>query len=148
MPQRLRRPRPRLAFGRGIAGRVHACADVSDGLIADLAHICRASSVTAVLERDRVPLSAAARAAVELRPELWSTILGGGDDYELVFTAAADDAASIRQAADRAGTSVSRIGSVEEATNLGAISAPVVVSGDDGRPLALHISGWRYFRDT
>jgi thiamine-monophosphate kinase len=145
---RYRRPRPRLALGRRIAGRAHACADVSDGLIADLGHICNASSVTAVIERDRVPLSAAARAAVELRPDLWSTILSGGDDYELVFTAAAGDAPAIRQAADDSGTPISRIGRIKESTTSGKPSPPVTVLADDGRPFAPDIAGWRYFRDT
>jgi thiamine-monophosphate kinase len=145
---RYRRPRPRLALGCRIAGRAHACADVSDGLIADLGHICDASSVTAVIERDRVPLSAAARAAVELRPELWGTVLSGGDDFELVFTAAAADQALIRQAAVGCGTSVTQIGRINQPTTSGTPSPPVAVHADDGRPLALDISGWRYFRNT
>ncbi len=145
---RYRRPRPRLALGRHLAERAHACADVSDGLVADLGHICEASSKAALIERDRIPLSEAARAAVELRPELWATVLTGGDDYELVFTAAAADSAWIQEAAEGSATAVSRIGKIREATTSGAPEPVVAVCDSDGRPVALHVSGWRYFRNT
>lgn len=84
---RYRLPQPRVDLGCRLAGLAHAALDISDGLCADLAHICEASAVAAVIEAGRVPLSAAARAALAELPELVGAVLGGGDDYELLFTA-------------------------------------------------------------
>ncbi len=83
---RLDRPTPRVAAGRALAGIAHACIDVSDGLLADLAHVCRASRVGARVDVDALPASAALRAAFEgdTRRALQAA---GGDDYELCFTA-------------------------------------------------------------
>ena len=60
---RLARPTPRVVVGRALAGLAHACVDVSDGLLADLGHICRRSGVGAVIELARLPASPALRAA-------------------------------------------------------------------------------------
>ena len=75
-------PTPRL--GLPIAGWAHAAADVSDGLFQDLGHICRASSVAAVVEAARIPLSPQAAAA---GPDWRETAWIGGDDYELLLAA-------------------------------------------------------------
>src|SRR5208282_4103357 len=77
---RYRLPQPRL--GLAIGGVASAGMDVSDGLIQDLGHICRASSLGAVVEAGQVPLSPQARAAGEAWLE---TCLTGGDDYELLL---------------------------------------------------------------
>lgn len=84
---RYRLPRPRLSLGRRLVGVAHAVIDVSDGLIADLGHICRASGLGVTIEAAAVPLSDAAREAVAGDGALLARLLGGGDDYELVFTA-------------------------------------------------------------
>ena len=86
---RYRLPRPRLALGRALRGSAHAAIDVSDGLVADLMHVCESSAVAAEIRGDAVPLSDAGRAALARAPELMSTVLTGGDDYELLFTAPA-----------------------------------------------------------
>ncbi len=108
---RLDRPTPRVAAGLALAGIAHACIDVSDGLLADLGHVCRASRVGAELDIDALPASAALLAAFDVaaRRELQAT---GGDDYELCFTApktarlAVDDAMS---ACDVQATRIGRI---------------------------------------
>ena len=84
LEKRYRLPQPRTALGPLLLGIAHATADVSDGLLADAGHIGEASGLAAVIERDRVPLSREVRRAVERDPSLWSVVLGGGDDYELV----------------------------------------------------------------
>jgi thiamine-monophosphate kinase len=88
LARRYRLPEPRLAEGRGLLGHAHAMLDVSDGLVQDLGHLCAASGVAAVIEVEKLPLSPAARRAIEARPELVQSVLGGGDDYELLFAAA------------------------------------------------------------
>jgi thiamine-monophosphate kinase len=53
--ERLQRPRPRVAQGLVLRGHATACIDVSDGLLADLGHVCAASAVGAELDADRLP---------------------------------------------------------------------------------------------
>ncbi len=81
----LRRPGPRLEFGRGLIGLATSCIDVSDGLLADLGHIATASGVGMQVQLECLPLS---RELAGMEPERrWDLQLGGGDDYELCFTA-------------------------------------------------------------
>ena len=94
--ERLNRPTPRVALGRALRGVASSCIDVSDGLLADLAHICRASGVGAEIDIDALPASAALGAAfdVETRRNLQAA---GGDDYELCFTAAPAQREALQQ---------------------------------------------------
>jgi thiamine-monophosphate kinase len=109
---RYRVPQPRLALGQALVGIAHAAMDVSDGLIADLGHICRASAVGATVELDAVPFSAAAQAAIAQDAKLRGTAISGGDDYELLFTAPPSARANVLKAAKKSGTPVARIGHV------------------------------------
>ncbi|MCH8499318.1 MAG: thiamine-phosphate kinase [Marinobacter sp.] len=77
-------PVPRLALGQWLQGRATAAIDISDGLLADLAHICRASGVGASIDSATIPLTPALRASVG--DEALTLALYGGDDYELCFT--------------------------------------------------------------
>lgn len=83
---RLDRPTPRVALGNALCGVASACIDVSDGLLADLGHLCLASGVGAEVEVDALPASTALVAAfdAQARRGLQAT---GGDDYELCFSA-------------------------------------------------------------
>jgi thiamine-monophosphate kinase len=82
---RLERPEPRVAEGLALRGRASAAIDVSDGLAADLGHLCRASAVGATIQVDRLPCSRPVRTYVEETGD-WSLPLAAGDDYELCFT--------------------------------------------------------------
>ena len=85
LERRYRLPQPRTALGQNLVGIASATADVSDGLLADVGHIANASRLAVLIERERVPLSAAARRVLADKPALWANVLGGGDDYELVI---------------------------------------------------------------
>ena len=87
---------------------------MSDGLIADLGHICRASGLGARIEAGRVPLSGSARAALARGAVGIAGLLTGGDDYELVFTAPAERSNAVREAAARSRVPVTRIGTMTE----------------------------------
>ena len=129
---RYRLPRPRL--GLGLYGIVHAAMDVSDGLVQDIGHLCRAGGVAAEIDAAAVPLSAAARAA---GPGWLRTCLTGGDDYELALAVPPEREDALRAAC--AGLAVSRIGCF-------VAGAPgVVVRGADGAALALGAGGWSHF---
>jgi thiamine-monophosphate kinase len=83
---RMDRPQPRVEAGRELDAVARACIDVSDGLLADLGHICAASGVGARVDIDALPASGVLRSMLteESRRLLQAT---GGDDYELCFTA-------------------------------------------------------------
>jgi len=109
--ERLERPLPRIALGRALAGVASACIDVSDGVLADLGHVCAASGVGARLELDALP------GADLLRPHFDGDALralqaSGGDDYELCFTVPATKDATVAAAAAATGVTVTRIGTV------------------------------------
>ena len=93
--QRFRVPEPRTELGPRLCGIAHAMIDVSDGLLADLGHICETSRVAAIVELDLLPLSPAARAIVEGDPGIRAQLAAAGDDYELLFAAPADAAETI-----------------------------------------------------
>lgn len=132
---RYRLPRPRIATGQRLHEVAHAAADVSDGLVADLGHIAETSGVAAVIEAAKVPLSTATAAAVDRHPDLLEAILTGGDDYELVFTAAT--AAEVERVAGETGLALTRIGRIEA-------GAGVVVLDAAGRTMALRATGFRH----
>lgn len=138
LADRYRLPRPRLALGAGLVGLAHAMADVSDGLLADLGHIADVSGVAAVVEARRVPVSAAAQAAIARAPARWEAPFSGGDDYELVFAvppAAADAVAALARDLD---LRVSAIGRFEAGTGVTLVDA-------HGTAMPVTATGWRHF---
>ncbi len=142
---RYHRPIPRIALGLGLAGLARAAIDVSDGLIADLGHICAASGVAARIEADRVPLSPAAMAALGANPELLADVLAGGDDYELVFTAPPAGAGRIGALARKLDVPVARIGRIVSSWPARASGPRVWVTNARGKTLKLGRTGWRHF---
>jgi thiamine-monophosphate kinase len=135
---RYRLPEPRLALGARLRGLAHAALDVSDGLVADLGHLCAVSGVGAELEAARVPLSPAAAEVLGREPGLLSSVLGGGDDYELLFAAPPEAEGALRHAAREGGVPLAAIGTFIE-------GAAVSVRAADGGVLALERGGYRHF---
>jgi thiamine-monophosphate kinase len=119
---RLDRPEPRVAFGRALVGLAHACIDVSDGLLQDLGHVCRASGVGAEVDIGSLPASPALSASLA-GDALRLAQATGGDDYELCFTAAADARDAVRDLALSQGIAVTRIGRMREGSGIFARSA-------------------------
>jgi thiamine-monophosphate kinase len=131
---RYRLPRPRL--GLEIAGIVSAGMDVSDGLVQDLGHLCRAGGLAAEVEAALLPRSAPARAA----GSAWlSTCLTGGDDYELLLAVPPDAERALMAAARRAGMPVTQIGRFR------AGAPQVIVHDPDGEEITLDRPGWSHF---
>jgi thiamine-monophosphate kinase len=133
LADRYRLPCPRVGLGPRLSGLASAMMDVSDGLAGDLGHICTVSGVAGVIDAARVPLSAAAA----LLPDRLTTVLTGGDDYELLFTAPPDREPAIRAAAQAAGVPVTIIGRIEAGQGVRVLAS--------GRELALDGVGWRHF---
>ena len=137
--RRYRLPEPRLALGEAIAGLARAGLDVSDGLVQDLGHLCRAAGCGAEIEAAAVPLSRPARALLARDAALLPTLLTGGDDYELLFAADPADAGAIEARAAAAGVAVTRIGRFRPGP------PEVAVHAADGSVLPLARGGWSHF---
>src|ERR1700730_3433288 len=136
--RRFRVPEPRTELGPRLCGIAHAMVDVSDGLLADLGHICETSRGAAMVELDLLPLSLAARAIVEGDPGTRARLATAGDDYELVFAAPADAAETIATLSLLLGIPVTRIGRVDVGTGVRLINS-------DGHQIALEATGYRHF---
>lgn len=115
---RLDRPTPRVAAGEALAGVAHACVDVSDGLLADLGHICAASGVGATIAVDDLPASDALRALGGDAEQHRQWQASGGDDYELCFTAAVAQRDAVRAALSPLDLACTRIGSIVDGTGV------------------------------
>lgn len=103
-------PQPRLALGAALAGTASAGADISDGLMADLDHICAASSVGARVMMGDLPLSDEARRAGLDGAALQRLAATAGDDYELVWTAPPGREAAVLAISQELGVKISRVG--------------------------------------
>jgi thiamine-monophosphate kinase len=140
--RRLHVPTPRVALGQALRGLAHSAIDISDGLVADLGHICERSQVAATIQLPRVPASAVMRRHLD-HPAATAARLAGGDDYELCFTAAARGRARIERVGMRLELALTRIGRVGAARQG---QARVTVVGQDGRPLRVASRGFDHFR--
>jgi thiamine-monophosphate kinase len=135
---RFQLPEPRTQLGPDLGGIAHAMIDVSDGLIADLGHICETSGVAATVELARLPLSPAAEAIVAGDEPLRVQLATGGDDYELLFTAPAEAADEITSLSRGLGLPITEIGVIEAGEGVRLVDAY-------GAVLPLGKAGWRHF---
>jgi thiamine-monophosphate kinase len=110
LEKRYRLPQPRTTLGPRLVGIATATADVSDGLLADVGHIANASGLGVRVERNLVPLSAAAKRVIEARPVFWNSVLGGGDDYELAIAVPGRRSAALLSASRAAGVKLTKVG--------------------------------------
>lgn len=133
----MEQPQPRVALGLALRGIATSAIDVSDGLLGDLAHVLRRSGVGAELQVDAVPRSAVLTALSETLQR--ECTLAGGDDYELVFSAAPGDAARVVAAAQVAQVPVTRIGRLSADAGLRLIDR-------DGRPVAHTFGSFDHFK--
>jgi thiamine-monophosphate kinase len=135
--ERLNRPTPRIAQGLVLRGRANACIDVSDGLIADLSHICVASDVGAEIDVDSLPTSSALLSACVVQRRR-AFQLAGGDDYELCFTAPDANESKLLGDLARSGCGATRIGRV-------VAGSGVKVRDTSGNEIELPRGGWEHF---
>jgi thiamine-monophosphate kinase len=134
---RLNRPTPRVAQGLLLRGRATACIDISDGLVADLGHVCSASGVGAEIEVDLLPPSSALLSQFDCAARR-DFQLAGGDDYELCFTASEPAATALAGDLARSGCGATRIGRV--------VAPPGVRARDaEGSEVVPARKGWEHF---
>ncbi len=130
-------PQPRVALGVALRGIATSAIDISDGLLGDLGHILRRSGVGATLHADVLPRSVVLAAqTLDVQREC---TLAGGDDYELLFTAAAQRSAEVQAAAAHAGVAVTCIGQIDAAPGVRLLDA-------QAQPIARHFAGFDHFR--
>ena len=120
--RRLDRPTPRVHAGRALPALASACVDVSDGLLADLGHICARSDVGARIDIPSLPASEALRDAFD-DVERAALQAAGGDDYELCFTADASHRERVASLASRLDLRITRIGRITAGTAVVAVDA-------------------------
>jgi len=135
---RLHLPQPRIETGIALRGIAHAAIDVSDGLAQDLGHILERSGCGATIEAGKLPQSPefgryATHAAAS------RCLLGGGDDYELCFTAPATTRAAITSLEAELGIALTCIGRIESQPGLRVL-------GKDGKTPLLTTAGYDHFR--
>ena len=140
--RRLHAPEPRVALGIALRGVAHSAIDISDGLIADLGHICERSNVSAVLEWEAIPASPTMRSLAQSDRGA-AALLAGGDDYELCFTASPRRRAAVLRAAERARVRVTLIGRVQRRAGR---RGPIELRDAVGRPLRMRVKGFDHFR--
>jgi thiamine-monophosphate kinase len=129
-------PEPQVGLGTALRGIAHAAIDLSDGLVQDLGHILAASRVGARLRFADLP-TAPALAGLDAAP-LQRALLGGGDVYQLCFTAPPSRRDAVLAAARRAGARVTRVGEI--------LPQPgIAVLDSHGQPLAELPAGFDHF---
>jgi thiamine-monophosphate kinase len=134
---RLYEPTPRVALGQALRGMATAAIDISDGLLADLGHICRLSGVGATVELTSIPVSAIG-ARHSGHDAGRTAIVAGGDDYELCFTAPANSRESIAELTDILGVPLTRIGQVKRGKGVSLL-------GPDGKAVKIDGRGYDHF---
>lgn len=148
---RLEQPTPRIALGLALRGVATAAADISDGLLGDLGHILQRSQVGATLDTSiAITLIASlsyfsgARSQFYQKPSgitALQCVLGGGDDYELVFCAPPEQRAAVLAAAQSSATPVTRIGHIDAQPGLRLVNG-------QGAPVSHHFASFDHFRSN
>ncbi len=125
-------PQPRVGLGLALRGVASSAIDLSDGLLGDLAHVLKASGVGAQLRLADIPQDP----AVATQPPAlrWPCVLSGGDDYELLFTAAPSRTSQVLQASERSGVPVTAVGRITR-------QQEVVVLDEQGQVIELSTFG-------
>ena len=127
-------PTPRIAEGLLLVEQgVKTAIDISDGLVADLNQICKASRVGARLEVERVPVEPTVKTAFSERA--LELALSGGEDYELLFTASAEIVDKVKKAASCPVTAIGEI----------TAGKGVTLVDKEGNPFKLAKAGWEHF---
>jgi len=110
-------PQPRISLGNKLLGIATSAIDISDGLLADLGHICECSNLGANIYKDKIPLSNQTNELSLKNSELFEIIATGGDDYELLFTVRKDDESYINQLSQELDLRLTKIGKMTTKTN-------------------------------
>ena len=129
-------PKPRVLVGQVLRDYATAAIDISDGLAADLQHICEASNVGVNLILDNLPLSTALRESMPVM-EAYQLALTGGDDYELLFTVSDDNKVAMETALANTGVNITCIGQLNSSNKIKTVL--------NGESVCFDIQGYEHF---
>ncbi len=135
----MEQPIPRVALGLALRGIASSAIDLSDGLAGDVGHVLKRSGVGACLQAAAMPRSAILASQTEAVQ--WQCLFSGGDDYELAFTAPAQNHQAVLTAAANANTPVTCIGLIEAEPGLRIL-------GPNGQALNLKLRGFDHFTNA
>lgn len=130
-------PQPRPNIGKLLSDIASACIDVSDGLLADLSHICECSEVGAEISINKVPFSEDVTNSIKTDSEFAIKAITGGDDYELLFTAPAGIEEKIAEISNQASAPITKIGVIK-------IGSAVVVLDKHGNEIVIDKLGYKH----
>ncbi|MFD1121882.1 thiamine-phosphate kinase [Methylophilus flavus] len=122
----MHQPQPRAALGLALQEIVHAALDISDGLLADLSHILKASGKGAQLDWAALPKPELLHSSLPLT-DIQQAVLAGGDDYELCFTASPRRRDEVLALANTLELPLSRIGTITEAPGLRVLNGETAI---------------------
>jgi thiamine-monophosphate kinase len=129
----LETPSPKTSLGAYLPRYANSCIDISDGLMQDIRHILKASKVGATLLLNHIPCEKFIQASKQ-----YQFVLNGGDDYELLFTAAKKNRSQIKKIAKRTNTPVSVIGSITE-------NQVLQILNEQGKSIKFNPKGFDHF---
>lgn len=132
-------PHPRTALVEVMRENVHAAIDVSDGFLADLEHICGASSLSANVYAHQVPLSPSAKRCLDQGNVLLLDLLSGGDDYELILAIPAERFEDLRIAAEKTGVKLTAVGHFKTG------EPRIFIFDEHGEAVDIPSKGWMHF---
>jgi thiamine-monophosphate kinase len=139
--ERYLRPIPRLGLRAALRASANAAMDISDGLAKDLARMCRASGCSARVELAALPRSVPVHGLVEFEPGYIETMIGAGDDYEILAAVPPQNAESFVALATAGGVPVAAIGSIIETRDASAVT----FFDAEGAPFSPRHMGYDHF---
>jgi len=141
---RFRKPTPRIDLGINLTGIANSAADVSDGLLADLKHICNASGVCAEIYLNHIPISSEAESMVSNNLNLRMDLLSGGDDYELIFTVPFKHISKVNELSEKYNVQIKQIGKI---IGKGLNEDVITLKDVNGKILKISSEGYQHFRN-
>lgn len=137
--KRLDFPKPRVLAGQALREYATSAIDLSDGLVADLEHICKASGVGANIVLDDLPIPVALSETIGLE-KAYDMALKGGDDYELLFSVAEDNRVGMETVLANSGNKFTCIGQLN--------GSDKITTTLNSKPVTLNVKGFQHFTEN
>jgi len=137
--KRLDFPKPRVLAGQALREYATSAIDLSDGLVADLEHICKASGVGANIVLDDLPIPVALPETIGLE-KAYDMALKGGDDYELLFSVAEDNRVGMETVLANSGNKFTCIGQLN--------GSDKITTTLNSKPVTLNVKGFQHFTEN
>jgi len=137
--KRLDFPKPRVLAGQALREYATSAIDLSDGLVADLEHICKASGVGANIVLDDLPIPVALPETIGLE-KAYDMALKGGDDYELLFSVAEDNRVGMETVLANSGNKFTCIGQLN--------GSDKITTTLNSKPVTLNVKGFQHFAEN